>query len=37
MDYAVDSVMEIVDWLLHTKPMTHKILHKLLYFSMVYI
>lgn len=33
MNYAVDSVMEIVDWFLHTKPMTHKALQKLLYFS----
>ena len=33
MEYAVNDIYEIVKWLLHTQPMTHKKLQKLLYFS----
>lgn len=33
MEYAVNDIYEIVRWFLHTQPMTHKKLQKLLYFS----
>ena len=33
MNIAVDDVFNVVDWFLHVKPMTHKKLQKLLYFS----
>lgn len=33
MKYAVNDVYEIAKWFLHTEPMTHKKLQKLLYFS----
>ena len=33
MKYAVNDIYEIAKWFLHTEPMTHKKLQKLLYFS----
>lgn len=33
MNFAVEDIFEISEWFLHTKPMTHKKLQKLLYFS----
>jgi len=33
MKYAVDNIYDIAKWFLHTEPMTHKKLQKLLYFS----
>lgn len=33
METAVNSIFDVVKWFLHTEPMTHKKLQKLLYFS----
>lgn len=33
MKYAVNDIYEVAKWFLHTEPMTHKKLQKLLYFS----
>lgn len=33
MKYAVDNIYNVARWFLHTEPMTHKKLQKLLYFS----